>query len=176
MDGGPPLSEQVGPEFTLSMYAELRSIARRTLADWKQRSFEATALVHEAWLRMRERGQVHDEQREEFFARAAVNVRRVLIDHYRGNETLKRAGGSAAGRPLVESVALEFAPAVDLLALDDALEALAEREPRRARLVELRFFGGLTIPETARVLGVAPRTVDKEWRYAKAWLKVRLEG
>jgi RNA polymerase sigma factor (TIGR02999 family) len=99
-----------------------------------------------------------------------------LIDHYRGNETLKRAGGSAAGRPLVESVALEFAPAVDLLALDDALEALAEREPRRARLVELRFFGGLTIPETARVLGVAPRTVDKEWRYAKAWLKVRLEG
>ena len=166
----------VAPELAREIYDELRAVARKCLRGWRAgHSLEATALVHEAWLRMERQDCFAELGREAFLGLAALSIRRILIEHYRARNT-RRRGGDAERVPLFDSVVLDAGPTVDLLALDEALEALAAIEPCQAKVVELRFFGGLTEKEASAVLGVSLRTVSSDWRYARAWLARRLRS
>ena len=157
------------------VYDELRRQAARELRGERAgHTLQPTALVHEVYLRLAQPRRVPWESRAEFFAAAAQAMRRILVDHAR-----KRAAGKRAGNwtriELADEVAIEGRPELDLLALDDALEGLAELDPRHARIVELRFFGGLSVPEAASVLKVSTATVKRDWSLARAWLLRRLE-
>ena len=168
------------------VYAELRRQARLALRrEGEGHTLQTTALVHEAWLRLDAQHEARWESRSQFFAVAAQMMRRVLVDHARARDAQKRGGGAAqvtlgavdraagAGAPPLG----ESAPdAVDLLALDDALERLAALDPQKARLVELRYFAGLSIPEVAEALGVSTATVSREWAVARMWLRRELAG
>ncbi len=162
------------------IYDELRSRAARYLRrERPDHTLQPTALVHEAYMRLVDQRAVAWQDRTHFFAIAAKMMRRVLLDHARKHGSEKRGGGH---RPLALEAAVEVAedlPALapaDLVALDAALTALAAFDPERARIVELRFFGGLTLDETAAVLGCSPATVMRQWRTARAWLYAELEG
>lgn len=163
------------------VYAELRRQARRALRrEGEAHTLQPTALVHEAWLRLD--GQLHArwQSRSQFFAVAAQMMRRVLVDHTRTKRALKR-GGMAAQVTLGTREAEPAAPdapldAVDLLALDDALHRLATIDPQKARLVELRYFAGLSIPDAAAALGVSEATVGREWVVARMWLRRELDA
>ena len=161
------------------VYDELRRLARGQLRRDSGRGgvLQTTALVHEAYLRLSGRG-ADWECRDHFFAVAATAMRQVLVDHVRHRMAQKR-GGAAEKIPLDEvanSARLEAAPEVDLLALDRAMRQLAAVDPRKSQVVELRFFGGLTIAETARVLDVSHATVERDLCTAKAWLGRSLDG
>jgi RNA polymerase sigma factor (TIGR02999 family) len=132
-------------------------------------TLQPTALVNEAYLRLIDQRQVEWQSRAHFFGIAAQMMRRILVDHARAHQAGKRGGGLYRVT-LDSSFDVEERRDVDLIALDEALEALAELDPRQSRIVELRFFVGLTIEETAEVIGVAPITVRREWNHAKAWL------
>jgi RNA polymerase sigma factor (TIGR02999 family) len=152
------------------VYAELRRLAASYLR--RQRSdhtLQPTALVHEAYLRLVDEKNIKWQNRAHFYGMAAQMMRSILIDYARNRAAMKRGGGA---RKLSLSVAdrLADAPDLDLVALDDALKTLAAIDPRQGRIVELRFFGGLGIEDTAEVLQVSPATVKREWRMAKAWL------
>jgi RNA polymerase sigma factor (TIGR02999 family) len=152
-------------------YDELRRLARRYLsAERLDHTLQATALVHETYLRLSRGPAASWQGRRHFFNLAAREMRRVLIEHARGHGAARRGG--AAKRVLLEEVAAPAAVELDanLVAVDDALNALAAVDRRKARVVELRFFGGMTIAETAELLGVSTVTVIREWRLAKAWL------
>jgi RNA polymerase sigma factor (TIGR02999 family) len=138
-------------------------------------TLEATALVHEAYLRLVGQQDVTFQGRAQFFGLAAKLMRNILVDHARERGALKRGGGQYR---LSLSQADRFLgkPDVDLVALDDALNGLAETSPRHSQVVELRFFGGLTLEETAEVLGVSRATVEREWRFARAWLRRQLSS
>ena len=153
------------------VYAELRLIAGRHLSrESPGHTLQSTALVHEAYLRMIDQRRVQWQNRAQFFGIAAQMMRRILIDHARQQHRLKR-GGAAAMLTLDEAIAVtEPAADVDLLALDKALTSLTAFDERAARIVELRFFSGLTIEETAEVMGVSTGTVKREWSTARAWL------
>ena len=169
-----PSMQELPAELADEVYDELRSVARRTLGRWTPgQSLEATALVHEAWLRMAQQECFADLGRETFLSVAALSIRRILVDRYRARNTRRRSAGGLV--PLMESMVLETGPSIDLLALDEALEALAAIEPRQAQIVDLRFFGGLTENEVAEALGVSLRTVSSDWRYARAWLASRVD-
>ncbi len=164
------------------VYAELRRQARLALRrEGTGHTLQPTALVHEAWLRL---GGQHDgrwESRTQFFAIAAEMMRRVLVDHARQRRALKRGGG-AVQVTLGEADNAVAVPAgtsidvLDLLALNDALARLAVLDPQKARLVDLRYFAGLSIPEAAAVLGVSPATVGREWAVARMWLRRELDA
>ena len=160
------------------VYDELRRLARGQMRrDSGREILQTTALVHEAYLRLSGRGAAW-EGREHFFAIAATVMRQVLVDNVRRRTSQKR-GGQAEKVPLDEigDVArLEAAPDIDLLTLDRALSQLGAVDPRKSRIVELRFFGGLTIAETARVLDLSHATVERDLRTAKAWLSQSLDG
>lgn len=151
------------------VYDELRRLAGRAMArERADHTLQPTALAHEAWLRLAgDAPSVHD--RGHFLAIAARVMRRVLVEHARGHGAEKRGGG-VAHVTLDEAVAGELPATTDLLALDQALERLQAADPRAAEVAEARLFGGLTVPETAEVLGVSARTVDAEWAYARMWL------
>lgn len=156
------------------VYDDLHRVAGGQLA--RERSghtLQPTALVHEAYLRLVEVHHVAWQDRAHFLALAATTMRRILVDHARKRRAAKR-GGAAVGVTLVEEVVGSPGPEVELLALDEALIALAELDPRKSRLVELRYFGGLTIDEAAEALGVSPSTVKSDWQMARAWLFNRL--
>ena len=169
------------------VYAELRRQARLALRrEGAGHTLQPTALVHEAWLRLGEQHDARWESRSQFFAIAAQTMRRVLLDHARARRAQKRGGGGvqvtlgaagdgreAAGGPAAEGAALD---AVDVIALDDALARLAALDPQKARLVDLRYFAGLSIPEAAEVLGVSTATVGREWAVARMWLRRELEA
>ncbi len=162
------------------VYQELRKIARRHLGlENRDHTLQSTALVHEAYLRLVDQNRVHWRNRAHFFAVAAQMVRRVLVDYARERHAAKR-GGAKHKVDLHESiliVAEESTAAhenVDLLALDEALNALAELDARQAKIVELRFFAGLTNAETSEALGISTATVQRDWVTAKAWLFDRL--
>jgi RNA polymerase sigma factor (TIGR02999 family) len=141
-------------------------------------TLQATALVHEAYLRLVAGEAPRWEDRAHFFAVAARVMRRLLVDHARARRSAKRGSG-ARPLPLTAALAVAEAPSpapADLLALDGALTALADLDPRKAEVVELRFFGGLTLEETAHVLGISPATVVVEARLARAWLFRRMGG
>jgi RNA polymerase sigma-70 factor (ECF subfamily) len=156
------------------VYAELRRIARRHLGrQAPQHTLESAALVNEAYLKLvRSRG-IHCDNRLQFFALCAQIIRRILVDHARSDAYAKR-GGNAVRTPLDEEIVGPSKRGVELVALDDALASLAKMDPRKGRLVELRYFGGLTIEESAEILGVARETAKRDWKIAKAWLFAEL--
>lgn len=151
------------------VYDELRRQADRYLRrERSDHTLQATALVHEAYLRLIEQ-QVSWQNRAHFFGVAAEMMRRILIDHARSHQAVKRGSGGIK-LSLEDVLNLSDEKAADLVALDDALIALAEIDPQKSKLVELRFFGGLSLEETAEVLNVGTATVTRQWRMAKAWL------
>ncbi|MEM7582875.1 MAG: sigma-70 family RNA polymerase sigma factor [Acidobacteriota bacterium] len=152
------------------VHDELRRLADRYLRQERiDHSFDPTDLVHEAYLRLVDKRHPQWQDQAHFYAVAAQLMRRILVDHARGRSTAKRGGGLVTLRldDTDEPVAQR---AEDLVALDDALEALAGFDREKARVIELRYFGGLTIDETAEVLGLSPTTVVKNTRLARAWL------
>jgi RNA polymerase sigma factor (TIGR02999 family) len=158
--------EQVVP----LVYAELRRIAARYLRRERAgHSLQATALVHDAYLRLLKDEDLSFQNRAHFLGIAARSMRQILVEHARARDAAKR-GGERRRVTLDESVAAGEPRDIDLLALDAALERLAERDPQHARIVELRFFGGLTNEETAEALDVSPATVKRAWAVARAWL------
>jgi RNA polymerase sigma-70 factor (ECF subfamily) len=151
------------------VYDELRRLARRQMAGERQgHLLQPTALVNEAFLRLVDIHQVQWRSRAHFFAIASRVMRRILVEHARARAFQKRGGGA----PHVTFDEATVAPGTtyQIVALDDALKALAAEDDRKARVVELRYFGGLSVEETAEVLGVSPETVMRDWRYAKHWL------
>ncbi len=155
--------------FTL-VYEELRSLAARMLSrERSDHTLQATALVHEAYFKMVDQNRVMWQDQAHFFAVAAHAIRRVLTDHARGRSRAKRGGGRTK-LLLDERLFAAYDRVVDLMALDEALEALATTHPDEARIVEMRFFAGLNLEETACILGVSTRTVERQWRYARARL------
>jgi RNA polymerase sigma factor (TIGR02999 family) len=157
------------------VYSELRRQARRALRrEGEGHTLQATALVHEAWLRLDGQYDARWESRTQFLAVAAQMMRRVLVDHARTRRALKRGGGGTQVT-LGDAVHASAPDAVDVLALDDALARLAVMDPRKAQLVELRYFAGLSIPETAAALGVSLATVGREWAVARMWLRRELD-
>jgi len=158
------------------VYDELRRTAGYLMgAERSDHTLQPTALVHEAYLKLVDQSRVEWRSRAQFFSVAAQAIRRILVDHARAKGSLKRGGGRAKVT-LDEQLVASFDRSVDMLALDEALRTLAISHPRHARIVEARFFGGLTIEETAHVLGVSTSTVEREWRYARAVLFRMLSG
>ena len=132
-------------------------------------SLQATALINEAYLRLVDAKTISLRDRAHFFALSARVMRRILVDRARARRTAKR-GGMAARVTFDEGLAVTSEPGQELVALDDALEALAKFDERKSRVIEMRFFGGLSVQETAAALGVSPETVMRDWKVAKAWL------
>ena len=152
------------------VYAELRQLAKSYMRRERAgQSMQTTALIHEAYLRLIDADRVRLENRAHFFAAAARVMRQVLVDLARERGSRKR-GGAARRVSFDEAMAVGKQHDEGLLALDEALEALAQIDPRKSQVVELRFFGGLSVEETARVLKVSPETVMRDWKLAKAWL------
>lgn len=160
------------------VYEELRAIASRQLQrEWRHDRLQTTVVVNEAYVRLFGQRKVDWQNRGQFFAVAAQLMRRILIDHARHQRRQKRGGGAAA-LELDESIRSP-APSLDdvaLLDLDRALRSLEQLDPDQGRIVELRFFAGLTVEETAAALGVSPATVKREWALAKGWLHRALAG
>ena len=157
------------------VYTELRAIAAKHLrAERPGHTLQPTALANEAYLRLRGLGNVPWHDRSHFFAIASRIMRRLLVDHARANLAQKRGAGTAMVQ-LEEGLGVTPAmDAVELMDLDRALDQLAAEEPRLSRLIELRFFGGLSIDEAAPLLGCSPRTAKRDWTFARAWLLNRL--
>jgi RNA polymerase sigma factor (TIGR02999 family) len=152
------------------VYDTLRDMASGLMrSERPDHTLQATALVHEAYQKLIDQTRVNWKNRAHFFAVAAQSMRRILVDHARRHGELKQGGGRAR-LSLDEGLIAEYEQAVDLAALDEALEKLATREPMQVRIVEMRFFTGLSVEETAEVLGMSPSTVEREWRCARVWL------
>ncbi len=152
------------------VYDELRRQAARYLRHERAgHTLQTTALIHEAYLRLIDQKNVHWQNRAQFFGIAAQLMRRILVDHARTRKRAKR-GGSDIRVPFEDAVAIASAPELDVVALDEALKRLAEIDEQQGKIVELRFFSGLTVEETAEVLGISPATVKRDWSMAKAWL------
>jgi len=152
------------------IYDELRRLARNCLAGQRQNhTLQSTALVHEAYLRLVGHSSVRWNDRVHFFAVAAQLMRNILVDHARMRKAKKR-GGESITLVLDDDIAISKGRELDLIALDDALNALASLDERQCRIVELRFFGGLSIDETSQVLEISPATVKREWATARLWL------
>jgi RNA polymerase sigma factor (TIGR02999 family) len=172
-EGDPRAAEQLLP----LVYEELRALAAAKMAhESPGETLQATALVHEAYVRLVDRDQAqHWNSRGHFFAAAAEAMRRILVDRARHKRTLK-AGGSLRRQELPDIAAPAGEPGVDFLALNEALEKLEQHDPRRAQVVKLRFFAGLTIEEVAQALGIATSTVESDWAYARCWLRLEIGG
>lgn len=152
------------------VYRELRRLAASYLrGERADHTLQPTALVHEAYLRLTKLHEVDWQSRSHFFATAATVMRRILVDHARAQNANKREGCRDAVS-LEEALVVSPARSLQLIALDDALDRLAKLDVRRSKIVELRFFGGLSEEETGEVLGISARTVKRDWRVAKAWL------
>ncbi len=159
------------------IYDELRSLASRHLRGERQdHTLQTTALANEAWLRLVDQREAKWHDRTHFLALASTSIRRILIDHARRAKAARRGGGR---RP-VSLESIDVAAAVEspdvVLALDDALRRLGDTDARKARVVELRFFAGLSIEQTAEVLGVSSATVERDWHLARAWLFREVEA
>jgi RNA polymerase sigma factor (TIGR02999 family) len=168
--------EQALEKLTPRVYRELHQAARRCMRKEREgHTLQTTALINELYLRLSDLQQVDWQNRTHFFALCARQMRRILTDEARLRQTEKRGGGAYV-------VSLDEAPEVassahaDVLALDDALKALALLDERKSQMVELRFFGGLSVEETAEILRVSPDTVARDWRLAKAWLLREMSG
>lgn len=152
------------------VYDELRQLADRHLRRERPgHTLQSTALVHEAYLRLIDQRNVHWQNRAHFFGVAAQMIRRILVDHARAHQAAKRGAG-AAKLALDEALDAGRERDLDLVALDDALQDLSRLDPQQSRIIELRFFAGLSIEETAEVMEISPATVKREWSSARAWL------
>jgi len=161
------------------VHDELSVLASRQLArEWRHNRMQTTAVVNEAYVRLFDQRDVDWKNRGHFFAIAAQAMRRILVDHARREQRDKRGGSSVHVALDAAAAVAQDSPvdAVDTLALDRALGKLEQFDPDQARIVELRFFGGLTVEETAASLGVSPATVKREWAVAKGWLHRELTG
>jgi RNA polymerase sigma-70 factor, ECF subfamily len=159
------------------VYRELQIIAHRYLRrESENHTFQTTALVNEAYLKLIDQHRVHWQNRAQFFGIAAQAMRRILIDHARARMSEKR--GSGARNISLDDGTIDVSDerAVELLTLDEALRELAKKDPERSRIVELRYFGGLSVEETAEVLGTSVSTVMRGWRVARAWLYKELSA
>jgi RNA polymerase sigma factor (TIGR02999 family) len=171
-DGDQEALEQLIP----LVYQQLHRLAKLYMARERPgHTLQTTALINEAYLRLIDSSQVHWQNRAHFCAVSAQLMRRILVDFAHSRHCAKR-GGEARSVSLDEAAEVSQERGADLLALDDALKALASMDPRKSQLVELRFFGGLSVEETAEVLKVSPRTVLRDWRLAKLWLLRELGG
>jgi RNA polymerase sigma-70 factor, ECF subfamily len=158
------------------VYAELRQMAKRFMRSQREgHTLQTTALIHEAFLKLVNQPEKHFQNRAHFFGVAAQAMRHILVDYARSRKYAKRGGGE---RPvsLDEAVVVSEERAAELVALDDALDALAKVDPRKCRIVEMRYFGGMSVEETADVLKVSVDTVMRDWRMAKTWLLRELSG
>ena len=165
-DGDRSAAEQLLP----LVYAELRKVAAHKMANEAPgHTLQATALVHEAWLRLVDSNQRGWENRAHFFGAAAEAMRRILVDHARRKRSQKR-GGQADHEPFEDSAITLAAPPDELLAVHEALDKLAAEDPSAAELVKLRYFVGMTMEEAASALGMAKRTAENLWTYARVWL------
>jgi RNA polymerase sigma factor (TIGR02999 family) len=152
------------------VYDELRRLARKHLwAEIPGHTLQATGLVNEAYLRLVDQRRVNWQNRAHFFGAAAQIIRRILVDHARARNRVKRGGG-ALTIPLIDDVNVTDRKELDVVALDDALSQLAKLDPQQERIVELRFFTGLSIEDTAAALNVSPATIKRDWATARAWL------
>jgi len=153
------------------VYEELRRLAHKCISRERPgHTLQTSALLNEAYLRLVDQKNINWQDRAHFFGIAARLMRQVLVDYARKRRYAKR-GGDARRVPLDEAMIVSKERAADVVALDDALKSLAEIDPRQSQIVELRFFGGLSIEETAEVLAVSPGTVMRDWTLAKAWLR-----
>ena len=169
MREGDPKAEE---ELWSRVYRELRTLAACKMAhEAPGQTLQATALVHEAWLRIAGGDATGWEGRRHFFAAAAEAMRRILIDNARRKQAVRHGGGLHRTERQPDEIAIAGGvPDEELLAVDEALDALAAHDPRKAELVKLRYFAGLTLEETAAALGLSERTAKRDWAYARAWL------
>jgi len=168
---------EAGAKLIPLVYEELRRMARRHMRQESPgHTLQTTALIHEAYLRLVEQKETNWENRAHFFGVASQLMRRILVDHARASETAKR-GGAAEKVPLDEEF-LAWSPekSSELIALDESLNRLAQLSPRQSQIVEMRFFGGLTVEEIAEVLHITSRTVKRDWNIARAWLVREVRG
>ena len=157
------------------LYPEFRRIARQYLGRRSGESLESAALANEVYLKLISAGTIQCENRTHFLALCAQMIRRILVDHARRRRSAKR-GGEALQVPLDEILLEVEARGIEVLALDGVLESLARIDSRKSRVVELRYFGGLSLEETAEILGVSTETAKRDWRMARAWLYTQLTG
>ena len=158
------------------VYDHLRQLAHRYMRRERAgHTLQTTALVNEVYLRLIDQRQVHFENRAHFFAIAAQLMRRIVVDHAHTQHRAKRGGG-AERLSLDEAALMSPVQSAEMLALDEALQSLAEIDERKARVIEMRYFGGLSVEETAIVLGVSENTVIRDWALAKAWLRREMDG
>jgi RNA polymerase sigma factor (TIGR02999 family) len=157
------------------IYPEFRRIARQYLGRRPGESLESAALANEVYLKLTSAGSIQCENRTHFLALCAQMMRRILVDHARRRRSAKR-GGDAFQVPLDEMLLEVEAHGIEVLALDEALKSLAKIDGRKGRVVELRYFGGLSLEETAEILGVSPETAKRDWKMARAWLYTQLAG
>lgn len=181
--GIPPSEDEPGPaensrgldELAAVLYPELRRLAKREMGrEGSGHTLQATALVHEAYLRLAG-GDLRIDSRAHFLALSARLMRRILIDHARGRNRLKR-GGDQVQVTLTDGAAVGHGPSVEAIVLDQALKTLAGFDARRAKLLELQLFGGLTYPEMAEAVGISEATVHRDLKLARAWLQHRLDA
>ena len=166
--------KQAQEELFQVVYNELHRQAARYLRNEQPGiSLQTTDLIHEAYLRLTNRQHIEWQNRLHFFAIAAKVMRHILVDHVRGRQAAKR-GGSDIRLPLEDAMVVLPGQDLDLVALDEALTRLAEIDPQQSQIVELRFFSGLSVEETAKVLDVSERTIKRDWKVAKAWLRREL--
>lgn len=162
-------------KLTPVVYNELRRLARHQMRrERADHTLQATALVHEAYIKLVHQRSANWQNRAHFFGVAAQVMRRILIDHARGHLREKR-GGDQQVVPLDEAIVFSPEKSDYLVKVDDALDRLAKLDPRQSKIVELRFFGGLTVEETAEILNISTKTVKREWSVAKAWLHGELK-
>ena len=156
------------------VYDELHRLARTYMAHERPgHILQTTALVNEAYLRLIDTEQTNWRNRAHFFAACSQVMRRILVDWARSRQAMKR-GGEAQTLQLEEALVVAYDPGTDIVALDDAVTALAALDPRKGQVVEMRFFGGLSVEETAEVLKTSPETVMRDWKFAKSWLRREL--
>lgn len=171
-NGNPEAQTRLIPLVYQHLHRLAASYMRRERPD---HTLQATALVHEAYLRLVSQEETDWQDRAHFFGIAARLMRQILVEHARARQAGKR-GGAMEELPLDQAMEITSAKSRELVELNNALESLEQIDPRQARVVELRFFGGLTVEETAEVLGIAPRTVKRDWSVARAWLHGEIFG
>ena len=158
------------------VYDELRRLARGYLRrERAEHTLQPTALVNEAYLKLVDQKNARWQNRAQFYGIAAQLMRRILVDHARVKHAEKRGGAAQQRLSITSAEILATKPDLDLLALNEALEELTAMDPQQGRIVELKFFGGLSIEETAEVLGISHATVERDWKMARAWLRRKLE-
>jgi RNA polymerase sigma factor (TIGR02999 family) len=169
-----PGDRHAGEQLFADVYAELRKLAAQYLRrERKSHTLQPTALVHEAYLKLVGQTRVDWRGRAHFLAFAAQAMRQILVDHARRHRAAKR-GGNRHRIALDDNLVIESDRSADVLAIEDALTKLAKLDPRQAQMVELRFFGGLSIAEVAKVMGTSKRSVEREWTMVRAWLRREL--